>query len=294
LNPLSHLEPAQRANLLESVIDSVADGIMMVDQDGQFLINNKRAQEITGVAAAGSDWRSWTDTFGCFLMDGVTPYPPENLPLTRAMRGESTDQEDMILRNPALSAPICISISGRPLSPESGIPGGAVIVFRDITHQKENENQLLQSNEKLQQFAYVAAHDLQEPLRTITSYLDLFSKNCSTNIDERGKKYLASAMRGTERMQVLITDLLTYCRVHTRERQSGRFSLKHAFDQAKELLASSISDSGASIICPELPEVVGDQTQFVQLFQNLLSNSLKYRRAESPVITGSSNFKITG
>jgi PAS domain S-box-containing protein len=281
---LSEFSVAYRAGILEAVLEHVADGIMFVDHGGNFLMINRAAREITGVSSASSEIENWTETFGCYLLDGITPYPSENLPLARAMRGESTDSEEIILKNKNLKKPVCISVSGRPLPPESGIAGGAVIVFRDVTRQRYVEQQLMLSNEGLQQFAYVAAHDLQEPLRAISSYLQLLAERCNEKLDEKGQKYLSTAIRGAERLQGLIVDLLTYCRINKKGKDVSRVDCAKALDQALEMLNIQVLEANAKVSFDKLPSIPGDYAQLVQLFQNLISNSVKYRSAEPPKI----------
>ncbi len=278
------LNAEKKAVLLESVLEHMADGIMLVDHDGTFLLINQAARQITGISHASNDFTSWQETFGCFKADGITPYDSKDLPLARAMRGESTDSEEIILKNPNLVHPVCISVSGRPLPPDSGLPGAAVIVFKDVTEQKNVEQQLKRSNEGLQQFAYVAAHDLQEPLRTITSYLELLAERCAGKLDDKGEKYLSSAIRGGERMQTLISDLLTFCRINSPAKNFIKISAAEAHSQALEMLQGSIRESGAAVTSDSLPYVRGDHAQLVQLFQNLISNSLKYKSDEAPKI----------
>ena len=280
---MEELNEQSKAALLESVIDNIADGIMVVDPDGMFLIINKAAQRITGVSEVEKN-RDWSDVFGCFRTDGTTPYPAPELPLARAMRGESTDAEEIIIKNASIKNPVRISVSGRPLPLESRIPGGAVIIFRDVTEQRFTEQQLKISNDNLQQFAYIAAHDLQEPLRTTTSYLQLLEERCLDKLDEKGQKYLSSALRGGERMQILIADLLSYCRINTKKKRLSRVSLQKALEQALEMVESSILETGTTVLADPLPEVMGDFEQLTQLFQNLISNSIKYKSAAPPSI----------
>lgn len=141
--------------------------------------------------------------------------------------------------------------------------------------------ELRRSNNELEQFAYVASHDLQEPLRKVASFCQLLEKRYGDELDERGKQYIDFAVDGAKRMQVLINDLLTFSRVGRVADTSEPVSLDTALDGAIANLEASIEDSGARVTRPaSLPDVVGDPTLFVMLWQNLVGNAIKFRRPD--------------
>ncbi|WP_324192601.1 sensor histidine kinase [Nocardia transvalensis] len=138
--------------------------------------------------------------------------------------------------------------------------------------------ELRRSNAELEQFAYVASHDLQEPLRKVASFCQLLEKRYGAQLDDRGKQYIDYAVDGAKRMQVLINDLLTFSRVGRITGDSTPIGLGEPLDKALDNLSSAIEDTGARIERPdELPEIVGEPVLLTMLWQNLIGNALKFR-----------------
>ncbi len=181
--------------------------------------------------------------------------------------------------------PIEIMLS--PLESAEGILVTAAI--RDITTRKRAEAHLLQkvaelnrSNEELGQFAYIASHDLQEPLRMVASYTQLLSRRYKGKLDADGDQFIAFAVDGANRMQRLIQDLLAFSRVGTKGQDLLDISSEDALLQALMNLRSAIEESGAQVTHDPLPPVLADETQLVQLFQNLVGNAIKYQSPGVP------------
>jgi light-regulated signal transduction histidine kinase (bacteriophytochrome) len=143
---------------------------------------------------------------------------------------------------------------------------------------------LQRSNAELEQFAYVASHDLQEPLRKVTAFCQLIEKRYGDKLDERGVEYIAFAVDGAKRMQVLINDLLTFSRVGRLNSAESEVGLDATLDDALGNLTVAVEESGAEIVRPHqpLPRVVGDPTLLVMLWQNLIGNAMKFRREDHP------------
>lgn len=141
--------------------------------------------------------------------------------------------------------------------------------------------ELRRSNAELEQFAYVASHDLQEPLRKVASFCQLLEKRYGDKLDERGLQYVDFAVDGAKRMQVLINDLLTFSRVGRVNDAQLPVALGQTLDKALTNLTTAVEESGARVDRPEhLPEVVGDPTLFTMLWQNLVGNALKFRHPD--------------
>ena len=145
-------------------------------------------------------------------------------------------------------------------------------------------DELARSNTDLEQFAYVASHDLQEPLRMVVAYTQLLSERYRGKLDENADKFLGYASEGAMRMQVLIKDLLAFSRVG-RNGTSGTVDCNAVVDEVLQTLASSIQESGVVVTRADLPAVWADRTQVAQVFQNLIGNALKFRGKEQPVIS---------
>ncbi|MBI1889680.1 MAG: HAMP domain-containing protein [Burkholderiales bacterium] len=143
---------------------------------------------------------------------------------------------------------------------------------------KHNMQELARSNAELEQFAYVSSHDLQEPLRMVASYTQLLEKRYAERFDEKGLTYLHYIVDGARRMQQLIDDLLMFSRVGTRGKELRPISAREPFSAALQNLKAAIQESRASITGNDLPQVMGDITQLTQLFQNLISNAIKFTK----------------
>jgi PAS domain S-box-containing protein len=156
---------------------------------------------------------------------------------------------------------------------------------RELARKSED---LTRSNAELEQFAYVASHDLQEPLRMISSYVQLLSRRYSGKLDTDADEFIAYAVEGTKRMQQLINDLLAYSRVGTRGKPPLPTSFERVFFAALANLKIAVEESGAIVTHDELPTVIADEMQMVQLFQNLIGNAIKFRGHESPQVHVSS------
>ncbi|MFF0383611.1 CHASE3 domain-containing protein [Streptomyces sp. NPDC004286] len=147
--------------------------------------------------------------------------------------------------------------------------------------------ELRRSNVELEQFAYVASHDLQEPLRKVASFCQLLEKRYYDKLDDRGRQYIDFAVDGAKRMQVLINDLLTFSRVGRLTDDRVPVGLDKALEKAMMNLGTAVEESGARVERPtEMPEVVGDPTLFTMLWQNLIGNALKFRHPDrAPQVT---------
>ncbi|MDQ5965611.1 MAG: hypothetical protein QG625_1766 [Cyanobacteriota bacterium erpe_2018_sw_39hr_WHONDRS-SW48-000098_B_bin.30] len=151
-------------------------------------------------------------------------------------------------------------------------------------NQKHIAEQLARSNRDLQQFAYVASHDLQEPLRAVGGFLTLIASKYSGQLGEQGDRWIGQAVEGAERMRTLINDLLAFARI-----ESGGGALKEVdsgelLARALKNLETAVAESGAIVEHGSMPHLVADSAQLVQLFQNLIGNSIKYRSEKTPVI----------
>ncbi|MXV64041.1 PAS domain S-box protein [Natronorubrum sp. JWXQ-INN-674] len=157
-------------------------------------------------------------------------------------------------------------------------------IISDITERKRLETELKESNERLEQFAYAASHDLQEPLRMVTSYLQLIERRYADALDEDGTEFIEFAVDGADRMREMIDGLLEYSRVETRGDPFEPIEMDAVLNSAVEDLQLQIQESNAEITNAELPTVKGDDSQLRQVFQNLLSNAITYSGEDPPHI----------
>ncbi len=210
--------------------------------------------------------------------------------ITRSLAGaiEISDDEPLTLDN---------GITGwmkweiRPWEKTDGQPGG-IIMFTEIITEKvvarENlkklNQELITSNKELEQFAYVASHDLQEPLRMVSSFLQLLEKKYKPQLDDTAKQYIHFAVDGAERMKILILDLLSFSRIGTQVEFSDTVDVNKVFEEVQLNLLTGITENNAKIKVYPLPEIKANKVQITQLFQNLISNAIKYRSSSIPEI----------
>ena len=149
---------------------------------------------------------------------------------------------------------------------------------------ERHAEELTRSNTELEQFAYVASHDLQEPLRMVTSYVEILADEYQDKLDDNADRYIGYAVDGAKRMKALIDDLLAYSRLSSGGNKFENTDCNHVVDRVVEALNASITETGASCNSGSLPTVKGDGMQLHQLFQNLISNGIKFRSHETPRI----------
>lgn len=158
------------------------------------------------------------------------------------------------------------------------------LAFAERARQMLDEQaaELKRSNAELEQFAYVASHDLQEPLRKVSSFTQLLQRRYGGQLDDRADQYIGFAVDGANRMQTLINDLLAFSRVGRIHNEHSTVDLDAVVDRTLDSLSVVLEESGAEVTRDPLPSVVGDTTQLGMLWQNLVSNAVKFRRPEVP------------
>lgn len=407
------------SRLLQLVLSSMAEGVIVVDQNGRFPIWNPAAERIVGIGPLEIPFGTWPEVYGFYLPDQATHCPVDRLPLVRAMRGESVDQAEFFVCHAARPEGIWLSVSASPLRDDAGAPQGGVVVLRDITRYKraaealiqseerirgiielaqdafieinaesivtiwnsraeaifgwtrqeaigrklsetilpsryktaheaglqhllrtgegtflnrrieltarhrdghelpveisigsptsqkgfvtfhafvrdisdekragealeQQQRELERSNRELEQFAYAASHDLQEPLRAVSGYCQLLRRRYHGQLDPRAEEYIDEAVSGASRMQALIEGLLVYSRVGRHGNPLVATDAEAAFDRAVENLQAAIAEGNAVVTHGPLPTVTADATQLTQLFQNLIGNAIKYRGERPP------------
>jgi PAS domain S-box-containing protein len=411
--------PGEQSRLLQLVLNSMVEGVIVVDPGGTILVWNAAADRILGIGPLDVPFDTWPEAYGFYLPDQATGCPVDQLPLVRAMRGESIDQVEFFVCNDARADGIWLSVNVSPLRTDEGAPAGGVVVFRDITRYKRaaealikseerirgiielaqdafveinaesivtiwnsraeaifgwtrqeaigktlsetilppqfreaheaglkkllrtgegsfvnrrieltarhrdghelpveisigspvsksgfvtfhafirdisdekhaadalarQQQELERSNRDLEQFAYAASHDLQEPLRAVSGYCQLLQRRYQGRLDARAEEYIAEAVSGASRMQALIEGLLAYSRVGRRGNPFVSTDAETAFVRAVANLEAAMTEGNAIVTHDPLPTVTADPTQLTQLFQNLIGNAIKYRGDQPP------------
>ena len=280
-------ETRQREDRLRLAVERSPSAIVMVDPGGGILLVNTETERLFGYSRSE------------LLGKSVDMLVPQRFraqhsghraafmarPEARAM---GAGRELYGLRKDGSEFPVEIGLN--PILTESGTLVLSAIV--DITERKRTQEalalrtkELARSNAELEQFAYVASHDLQEPLRTVASYTRLLADQYAGRLDDEGKSYVQYAREGAIRMQSLIDALLAFSRIGTRGREPTAVDSGEALRLALENLRASIDESGARIVMADLPTISADPTQMTELFQNLVGNAIKFRGPKPPKIT---------
>ncbi|MBM3887860.1 MAG: PAS domain S-box protein, partial [Verrucomicrobia bacterium] len=282
-------EMQQAEQKYRTLLRSTDEGIFGVDREMRCTFINRAGAETLGYLADEVIGRNMHDLIHHTRADG-RPYPAEECPVSGVLRSAQNCRVDneVFWRRDGTSFPV--ELSANPITDAAGAVAGAVVAFTDITQRREAERQLKEaslalerSNKELEQFAYVASHDLQEPLRMVASYVQLLARRYQNKLDADADEFIGYAVEGARRMQALISDLLAYSRVGTQAKPFAPTPCETILQRALDNLQVAITESGATITHDPLPIVTGDTTQLTQLFQNLLGNALKFRRAgEAP------------
>jgi PAS domain S-box-containing protein len=281
--------------MLQSVLDSMSEGLVAADGQGKVLICNGTAAKIYGLGTTITLSERWAQHYGLFQDDMVTPFPFDQLPLMRAIRGEESTTE-MFVRNRMLPEGAWVEVLAAPRKDKHGVVCGGVAASRDITQSKADgreirnlneqlatKNKVLQRrNEELLQFAYVASHDLQEPLRMVASYTQLLGSRYKGRLDSDADEFITYAVEGCVRMKRLIQDLLAYSQTGEDGTAVCNISVEDALQGALTNLRVTIEQSAAIVTHDPLPTIRTDEKQLTQVFQNLIGNAIKYRGADSP------------
>ncbi|MGK5681935.1 sensor histidine kinase [Actinoplanes sp. URMC 104] len=265
----------RQAALLSAIMASIGDGVGVVDQTGAFLLHNPAARQLLGVGEDENDPHSWQRHYGLYLPDGRTPFPVEELPLIRALRGEHSDGVEMIVRNPQRPEGVLVSVDGRPLDTSAGQPG-AVAVFHDITDLRRYENDLAG-------FAGVVAHDLKAPLAVIRGHCeaaaeDLEEAPAGPAVTE-ARDSLHRIVLAVDRMAGLIDTLLAYTTARDAPLRTRRVSLAAVVAEVvHDRTAHLRPEDQPQIYVGPLPDVTADPAMLRHVLDNLLGNALKYVR----------------
>jgi len=276
--------------MLDSVLKNIKEGIVAVNEKGECLVFNAAAEKILGRLPESLFPDQWSKPFGVFLPDRTTPLSAKDHPLGKAVQGEETHDIEMFLKNASHPDGIWVVVSGKPFLDEKGNHRGGMAIFRDITGQKQMEEQktytqaLEASNRDLQDFIFVASHDLQEPLRKIQSFCNFLKEEAGPDLNVTAASYLLRVQDATRRMSILIEDLLQLTRVTTKAKPFESLDLREIIREVRADIEIRLRETRGKVEVGELPKLEADPAQMRQLFQNLISNSLKYHKKDIPPI----------
>ena len=281
---------------LATIVESSDDAIIGETLQGDITTWNNGAEKLYGYSAA--------EVLGQSVSILTPPDRSEEVAQIPASLGPGAPiQQCETVRVRKDGSLVDVSLSRFPLTDSRGEVTGVASIARDITARKRAEEalekrtreltysqealeqktqELTRSNTDLQQFAYVASHDLQEPLRTMASFAQLLQKRYQGKLDTNADNFIHYIVDGATRMQGLINDLLAYSRVGSHGKDFVPTNCTTVFNQAVSNLQAAVAESGAVVTHDPLPSVQADGTQLVQLLQNLIGNSIKFRDTQTP------------
>jgi PAS domain S-box-containing protein len=267
---------ADRNNrLLSAIVDSSDDAIISKDLNGTITSWNCSAERLFGYTAAEAIGMSITILIPEDRLD------EEPKILGRLRRGERVDHFETVRRKKDGTL-LDISLTISPVRDAEGVIIGASKIARDITDRKRAEAEIKRVNQDLEQFAFSASHDLQEPLRNVTIYSELLSRRYGDKFEGEALKFLGYLSAGATRMEMLVRDLLAYSQVTGRQESTEETDANEVLAQTLDILAPTISQAGAEVASDLLPSVRIHRTHLQQLFQNVIGNAIKYRGHEPP------------
>jgi signal transduction histidine kinase/CHASE3 domain sensor protein len=292
---------SEQSRTFELVLNSIGEGLVAADENGKFVLWNPAAEKILGRGPTAIPTAEWSSYYEVYLPDGVTPFPPTKLPLARALRGEECDVE-MVVHNPQSGKALWIEATAHPMRDTSGIAKGGVLVMRDATQKKNDEIEIRRLNEDLEQrvvqrtaelqaankemeaFTYSVSHDLRAPLRHISGFTRILVEEYGTSLPAEAHQHLQRIEQGTVRMGRLVDELLSLTRVGRQPLALQVTGLDSIVREVVVMLAPEIEDREVEWKIAPLPFVECDPTLIRQVFQNLISNALKYSRPRAHAV----------
>ena len=275
-----------------NIVETANEGIFIIDDEAVVTYANRKLTDMLGYSLEEGIGRPIWGFISEESKDVV------KLNLKKSRQGINDSYELKLIKKNGSS--LWTHISNKAFFNKDGKFVGSLSMLTDITKIKKAEEtlklkleELTRSNEELEQFAYVSSHDLQEPLRMITSYLQLLQRRYQGQLDDKADKYIHFAVDGASRMQNLINDLLEYSRVTRSAREPKTTNCEFILNQALSNLKLMIRDNKVTISSDPLPYVMADPTQLIQVFQNLILNGIKFHSEEAPKIHVSADKKAS-
>jgi PAS domain S-box-containing protein len=276
---------------LELVLDTMSDGLVAADANGNFLIFNKAAESIMGKGPENVGTPGWQSHYGMFLPDGVTPAPEEALPLVRAMEGETVKRMELVIRNEQRPEGSSIEVSATPLQ-ANGRRAGGVAIFRDITERNRTQVELARqaeverASQAKSEFLSRMSHELRTPLNAVLGFGQLLETG---ELDARQRRNVAQILKGGRHLLELINEVLDISRI-----EAGNMTISlepvhvgRALADVLDLVSPLAAEQGISIERPSPDDadryVMADNQRLKQVLLNLLSNAIKYNREQGSV-----------
>ncbi len=284
----------QQTKILRSVLDSMSDGVLVANEEGKMLLLNPAAEQMVGVEAAETPQSEWSKRYGVYRPGTASLYPAEELPLARAMRGETADGIELYVRNASKPDGMFVSVSVRPLKDDRGDIKGGVAVVRDVTLAKSAEAMLRQAKEEAEranraksEFLSRMSHELRTPLNSILGFAQLLAL---ADLAVQNQNNVQQILKGGYHLLQLINEVLDLARI-----EAGRLSLspepvqiKDALTEALDLVRPIASSQNVTLSADFSAHgeryVHADRQRLKQVLLNLLSNAIKFNRSNGLVV----------
>lgn len=273
--------------LLATTLRSIGDGVITTDNNGLINFMNPVAEGLVGWKLNEAVNKKLPDIFN--LIDRKSRQAVKNTVSKVLLHGKIVNLANHTMLIAKGGAEIPIDVRAAPIRDDRDNITGVVLVLRDVTTRERAEKEekrlvaeLARSNRELEQFAYIASHDLQSPLRLISGFLNLLSRRYMGKLDAKADEFISSAMRNAERMDQLINDILAFSKEGNNDKPFELLKSQDLLELALYNLQAEIKDSRANLTFDNLPLVTGDRNQLVQVFQNLVGNAIKYHKPHEP------------
>jgi PAS domain S-box-containing protein len=278
-------ELQQQRTLLQSVFNNMKDGLVVADEQEKFLVFNPAAEAILARGATEQPSSQWSQHYNVFLPDTVTPFPAEQLPLVRAIRGESCQDVEMYMRRTGEQEGAWISVSGSPLRGPDGRLAGGITLFRDITEMRRIREDLARRveelnalNQELEAFTYSVSHDLRAPLRHLDGFSKILLEEYGVQLPVNAQHYLKRIREAASNMGRLVDELLNLAHLGRREPALQLVGLKSIVEKVVRDFSLETEQRQIEWQIGDLPFVECDPSLMEYVFVNLLSNAVKYTR----------------
>jgi len=288
-------ELAHRAAVTQAVLDNIPDGIAIADAAGKVTFN-PAAERIVGMKAVeGAPPTEWSERYGLFLPDMKTPFPPADLPMAHAMRGESTQQALLFMRHAGAPDGLWLSVTSSPLRIDGKL-GGGISIFRDVTAAKRTEEAIRNlnaelehrvaerdaTNKELEAFTYTVSHDLRAPLRAIDGFVGILLEDYGPDLQVEARRYLDLVAGNARQMGRLVDDLLQFARLGRQPLRRQPVDTQAVVRRALEQLAPALEGRLSELTIGQLPACQGDPALLEQVFVNVIGNAIKYSKGRAP------------
>ncbi|BBM85738.1 chemotaxis protein CheB [Candidatus Uabimicrobium amorphum] len=268
----TEMELRNQQLLSETILQYSKMGVIVVDESGEYKHFNPQAKKILGITTTSKVLPAVHEIFS--LEKSQTPHL-EYSPFEKALQGEHIYEKQYFCQKFDRKKNIIVSLNAHPL--HKGNITGAIVIFVDMTNHIEQMRELERSNSELDDFAYIASHDLKEPLRAISNHSSFLLEDYAHQLDEKGVKRLNRLQYLTKRMQKLITDLLHFARIGRQEFSTQETDLNLVIEDVQKTLQDQIEEQNVVItLQKKLPTILCDPVYITQVFHNLIENSIKY------------------